>query len=302
MKYNKTNKPLVCMQANSSCYRATKKMTVRGILIHSTGANNKTLKRYVQPSKDDKNYDKLIKIIGVNINKNDYNHASLSSGLNAFIGSSADGTVLSVQTMPWNYRPWGCGSGSKGSCNDGWIQFEICEDSLLDDKYFDDIYCECVQLVAYLCSEYSLNPLGYSSLKGVKIPVITCHSEANRLGFASNHRDIEHWLQIYNKTMDNLRNDVNSVLSGSSVTDNSQKTVIKPILAIPTLRYGNIGNNVEYLQNDLNFVMNSGLKCDGIFGIKTKSALRDFQSKYNIQVDGIYGNESYAKMKDALSI
>ena len=32
--------------------------------------------------------------------------------------------------MPWDYRPWGCGSGSKGSCNTGWVQFEICEDGL----------------------------------------------------------------------------------------------------------------------------------------------------------------------------
>lgn len=44
--------------------------------------------------------------------------------------------------MPWDYRPWGCGSGSKGSCNDGWIQFEICEDSLTDKVYLEQAYEE----------------------------------------------------------------------------------------------------------------------------------------------------------------
>jgi hypothetical protein len=43
------------------------------------------------------------------------------AGLNAWIGKLANGEVTSVQTMPWEYRPWGCGSGNAGSCNDGWI-------------------------------------------------------------------------------------------------------------------------------------------------------------------------------------
>ena len=54
----------------------------------------------------------------------------MNAGLNAFIGYLRDGSVSTIQTMPWNFRPWGCGSGIKGSCNNGWIQFEICEDNL----------------------------------------------------------------------------------------------------------------------------------------------------------------------------
>lgn len=30
----------------STCYKGTSKMTVKGVLWHSTGANNPTLKRY----------------------------------------------------------------------------------------------------------------------------------------------------------------------------------------------------------------------------------------------------------------
>ena len=50
MKYNNTNKPLICMMTNSTCYKETGRMAVKGILWHSTGANNPWLKRYVQPS------------------------------------------------------------------------------------------------------------------------------------------------------------------------------------------------------------------------------------------------------------
>lgn len=125
MKYSKNNPPLECIMTNSTCYKSTRVMNIKGILWHSTGANNPNLKRYVQPSTTDKNYKTLIQKIGKNTAKTDYNSTTQQSGLNAFIGKLADGTVTTIQTMPWNYRPWGCGSGSKGSCNTGWIQFEI---------------------------------------------------------------------------------------------------------------------------------------------------------------------------------
>ena len=125
MKYNSKNKPLVCMQTNSTCYKNTKIMDVKGVLWHSTGANNPWVKRYVQPSDNATDRDEMLKLLGTNANKNDWNHITRQAGLNCWIGKLADGTIATVQTMPWDYRPWGCGSGSKGSCNNGWIQFEI---------------------------------------------------------------------------------------------------------------------------------------------------------------------------------
>jgi len=47
MKYNAQNTPIVCMLSDSKCYKNTHPMTVRGILWHSTGANNPNLSRYV---------------------------------------------------------------------------------------------------------------------------------------------------------------------------------------------------------------------------------------------------------------
>ena len=125
MKYNNTNQPLQCMMKNSSCYKNTRKMEIKGILWHSTGANNPALKRYVQPYENDANYDEMIKLLGKNKYNNDLNHAEYQIGLNAWIGKLDNGEVTTIQTMPWDYRPWGCGSGANGSCNNGWIQFEI---------------------------------------------------------------------------------------------------------------------------------------------------------------------------------
>jgi hypothetical protein len=71
-------------------------MTPLGILWHSTGANNPTIKRYVQPLKTDSNYTEIINLIGLNPYNNDWNHIERQAGLNAWIGKLADGTVAAV--------------------------------------------------------------------------------------------------------------------------------------------------------------------------------------------------------------
>ena len=218
MKYNSSNKPLVCMQTNSTCYKGTRTMTVLGVLWHSTGANNPWLKRYVQPSSNDANYSKLMELLGKNQYGNDWNHIERQAGLNCWIGKLADGTVTTVQTMPWNYRPWGCGSGSKGSCNSGWIQFEICEDSLTDKAYFDKVYKEGVEITAYLCKMYNLDPKGTVTVNGVKVPVILDHQTSYQLGMGGNHGDVQHWFKRYGKTLDDVRNDVAKLLGEDSTT------------------------------------------------------------------------------------
>ena len=217
MKYNTSNKPLVCMQTQCTCYKETQKMLIKGILLHSTGANNPNIKRYVQPSEirpkeDSYSCDKWLSILGKNIYKNDWNHIDHKAGVNAWIGKLADGTVTTVQTMPWNFRPWGCGSGPKGSCNDGWIQIELCEDNLKNEKYFSKIYNEVCELIAYLCKLYDIDPNGTITYKGIKVPTILCHQDSYKLGLGSNHKDIYHWFSNYNKDMVTARNDVTTLI------------------------------------------------------------------------------------------
>ena len=216
MKYSEKNKPMVCMMTQSTCYRQTQKMQVKGVLWHSTGANNPTLKRYVQPDDNAENRDLMIKVIGKNAYGNDWNHTSVQAGLNAWIGKLADGNVAAVQTMPWNFRPWGCGSGSKGSCNTGWIQFEICEDGLNDREYFEKVYKEACELTAYLCKMHGIDPKGSIKYNGVMVPTILCHADSHKLGLGSNHGDVLHWFPKFGKNMDSVRADVAALMGVSS--------------------------------------------------------------------------------------
>lgn len=216
MKYSNSNKPLVCMQTNSTCYKGTSTMTIKGILWHSTGANNPWIQRYVQPSDNDPNRSALLDLIGKNKYGNDWNHISVQAGLNAWIGKLDDGTVATVQSMPWNYRPWGCGSGSKGSCNNGWIQFEICEDGLNDRAYFEKVYKEACELTAYLCKMFNVDPKATVSYNGVKVPTILCHADSCDLDLGSNHGDVLHWFPKFGKDMSDARNDVAKLMGSST--------------------------------------------------------------------------------------
>jgi hypothetical protein len=125
--------------------------------------------------------------------------------------------------MPWDYKPWGCGSGSKGSCNNGWIQFEICEDNLTDKNYFDKVYKEACEITAYLCKKYNIDPHGTVTVNGVNIPTILCHADSHKLGFGSNHGDVNHWFPKFNKSMETARNDVAALLNNNISQNNTSK-------------------------------------------------------------------------------
>lgn len=219
MKYSDSNPPIQCMMTNSTCYKGTRQMKVLGVLWHSTGVNNLNLKRYVQPSNNDPDYANLISLLGKNVSGSDWNHTRIEAGLNCWIGKLADGSVTTVQTMPWTYRPWGCGSGKKGSCNNGWIQFEICEDGLNDAAYFRAVYQEACEITAYLCKKFGIDPNGTVNMNGVAVPTILCHADSHKLGFGSNHGDVLHWLPKFGKSMGTVRNDVTALLSGETEDD-----------------------------------------------------------------------------------
>ena len=208
MKYSNNNKPIECIMTNSTCYKGSSKFAPKGVLWHSTGANNPNVSRYVQPYETDANYSEMINLLGKNRYKNDWNHQDRQAGVNAFIGKLADGTVASVQTLPYDYRPWGCGSGSKGSLNSTHLQFEICEDNLTDRSYFNKAYEEACELTAYYCKLFNLDPMGTFVYNGVTVPVITSHKESHTLKLGSNHGDPIDWFNKHGKTMDDVRRHV----------------------------------------------------------------------------------------------
>ena len=169
---------------NNECYKVGRTITPKGIMVHSTGANNPNLKRYVGP--DDG-------LLGKNQYNNHWNQDKPDGRqvcVHGFIGKLADGSIATYQTLPWNYRGWHAG----GSANDTHIGFEICEDGLTDASYFSAVYKEAVELCKYLCKQYGLTEKN-----------IICHSEGYKLGIASNHGDVMHWFPKHGKSMDTFR-------------------------------------------------------------------------------------------------
>ena len=186
------------------CYTAGRKITVKGLMLHSVGCP--------QPK--------------ASVFLNSWNSPSYDNAcVHGFIDAN-DGTVY--QTLPWNHRGWHCGSGSKGSGNNTHIGVEMCEPACI--KYTggssftcsdlamaracaERTYQAAVELFAMLCRQYSLNPLADG--------VVISHKEGHARGIASNHGDPEHlWNGLgMGYTMDGFRKAVKAAMDGSGVSE-----------------------------------------------------------------------------------
>ena len=222
MKYSDKNQPITCMLTNNACYKGTTTMIPRGVLWHDTAAKNPYISRYVQPMETDENYEEMITLLGKNRYGNDWNHSDRRAGVNCFIGKLADETIATIQTMPWNYAPWACGSGVNGSFNNTHMQFEICDDGYKSKEYFEAVYKEACEITAYYCKKYKLDPMGTFVYKGKIVPVITNHNEAYKLGFGNDHGDTNKWMSKFGKTMDDVRRDV-AKLMGIEIKEKSEE-------------------------------------------------------------------------------
>lgn len=74
------------------------------------------------------------------------------------------------------------------------------------------------------------------------------------------------------------------------------KPTTTPTAQKPTLRKGNTGSAVKDLQEALNKAVSMGLVVDGQFGERTDGAVRVFQAKHKLEVDGICGAKTWAAL------
>ena len=190
----------------NDCYKAGRKITVKGLMIHSVGCS--------QPK--------------ASVFLNTWNKSGVQMCVHAFIDGN-DGTVY--QTLPWNHRGWHGG----GSSNNTHIGVEMCEPSTI--KYtsganFTDLnptktkevvmrtYNAAVELFAFLCKEYNLNPL----------TDIVGHKEGHKKGIASNHGDPDHLWSKFGLSMDGFRKAVQAQMKqgGVSTSPKTEKPVTIP--------------------------------------------------------------------------
>ena len=183
------------------CYTAGRKITVKGLMLHSVGCPQPKASVFI----------------------NNWNSPSYDSAcVHGFIDGN-DGTVY--QTLPWNHRGWHCGSGSKGSGNNTHIGVEMCEPACILYTSGSNFTCSdlstaravakrtyeaAVELFAMLCKQYNLNPTADG--------VIVSHREGHSRGIASNHGDPEHlWNGLgMGYTMDGFRKAVKAAMGGSA--------------------------------------------------------------------------------------
>ena len=161
---------------NNPCYKAGKKITVKGLMLHSVGCPQPSASVFVK-----------------SWNKSTYNRACV----HAFIDAN-NGKVY--QTLPWNHRGWHCG----GSANNTHIGVEMCEPATTDKAMVQRTYDTAVLLFAHLCEKYNLDPM----------TDIISHKEGARKGVASNHSDPEHLWKKHGMgyTMDTFRKAVKNAM------------------------------------------------------------------------------------------
>ena len=192
------------------CYTAGRKITVKGLMLHSVGCSQPNAMVFI----------------------NNWNSASYDNAcVHGFIDGN-DGTVY--QTLPWNHRGWHAG----GAANNTHIGVEMCEpacikytggssftcsDTATAKAVANRTYNAAVELFATLCKEYGLNPL----------TDIISHREGHAQGVASNHGDPEHlWNGLkMGYTMDTFRQAVKAKMSGTEpsapVTSGTQASAFK---------------------------------------------------------------------------
>ena len=283
-------------QTKNPSYSANRSIDPIGILVHSTGAVNRNLKRYV----DAEEY------LGKNTNGNHWNKTSANKSVHAFIGYDKNNDVVVAQTLPYDRACWGCGAGDNGSYNRNpvaHIQFEICEGSTTDADYYWKAITVAEEYCTHLCKLY-----------GWGVDHITSHREAHAAGYASNHADPHSWMKNFGDNMDKFRQRVAARLNGKNPPVEVPETKVEETpaqtektpetgnlegkqvnITLNTLRNGSKGKQVKTVQRLLIIEAYDLGKygADGDFGGMTEKAVKAFQKKKGLEADGIVGKNTW---------
>ncbi len=197
---------------NNPCYKAGKTITVKGLMLHSVGCPQPSAEVFVK-----------------NWNSSSYDRACV----HAFIDGN---TGVIYQCLPWSHRGWHGGGSSNNThigvemCEPACIKYTggssfTCSDTATAKAVATRTYNAAVELFAFLCKKYNLNPLADG--------VIVSHAEGYKRGIASNHGDPEHLWKGLNLsyTMSGFRKDVAAAMNAAETstpsTDSGTKTLYR---------------------------------------------------------------------------
>lgn len=231
---------------------------------------------------------KSIKYIVIHYTANDGDHDESNGNYfhNNKVGASAHYFVDSdsiTQSVPDNYIAYAVGGDHRGALGGG-SKYKICTNSnsisieLCDDKKNGTIYPSkatidnAIELTKILMEKYNIpqsHVIRHFDVNGKLCPA--------------------YWVKdsLWKKEFWNLLTE-----------DKPSPAPIKKVYSgkfpevPPNLKKGSKGTQVNRLQKYLNWYGSYGLVADSKFGNATEKAVRDFQKKSRLTVDGIFGKKS----------
>lgn len=163
-----------------------------------------------------------------------------------------------------NLTAWHCGDGggAYGITNRNSIGIEICINS---DGNYDKAVSNALELTKNLMARY-----------GIDANHVVRHYDASRKNCpqSMNYNNWAGWTAFKARLAGTPVTSSNNTGGGTTTVDNTVLTI----------------------QRQLNAMNGAGLVEDGISGSNTTQAIKNFQAKYGLTVDGIWGSQSAGKM------
>lgn len=247
---------------NNLTYTSPQRLTPGGIVVHSTGVNQKRIAAY----------------------RWQFDRPTQYASVHGIIGLDEDGVLTYEQWLPYNYQCWGVGTGRKGSLNKTHLQFEICE-HLGDRDWCLTTYAAALDICEEWCRTFNISP-----------DKVVCHSEAHAMGYGSNHGDVMHWWPKYGLSMDGFRAELAERLRSEPKNEPTTEGGATVTIDLPVLRKGAHNESVRALQQLLTAQGYDTQGADGIFGNNTDAAVRKFQKANGLDVDGIAGRDTWTAL------
>lgn len=167
------------------------------------------------------------------------------------------------------------------------VTIEVANDTIGGDWHVSDTALrKTIELCADICKRNGIPRLNYTGDKSGNLHAHRWYASTACPG-----------PYLYSK-FSYIADEVNKILGGGKAPTTPAPATKTTIL----LKRGSTGAEVRTLQTNLNKVINAKLVVDGDFGKATEAAVKSFQKKYNLDVDGIYGEESNKAMKKAISL
>lgn len=257
--------------SNNLCFKKGQKMIPQGIVVHSTGANNPELRRYVNAPEE----------VGKNQYDNHWDRAMPEGRkvcVHAFIGYDKNRKIKVAEILPLDICCWGVGRGSKGSYNyePSYIQFEVCEDNRENKTYYEEVFDVAAEYCAYLCEKFN-----------IATNKIVSHKEAYTQGFGSNHGDPDYWMKNFGENMDCFRKRVQKYIT----KDNEKETDIfcdGDLVSVKSdARYYNGKNVPEWVKRQRWYVKGTPIKDRVVIDLNedfSNSICSPISSKFLIKV------------------